>query len=109
MTWSHLSQLPETVRVALAEAEQPFRAEDEQLERATVRVLRQERLRSRIPVLVQALLDRTVPLRRAIAAVALHTGLSEGHVRRLYYERKPPQASNPAVGPDASNPGPVRA
>lgn len=88
MIWSHISHLPEDVRAALGTAEQPFREEDAALEQATVRVLRQERLRTRVPVLVQALLNRGIGSRQACLAVALHTGLHEKHVQRLYYERR---------------------
>jgi hypothetical protein len=87
--WVHLSQVPEPVRLALSEAEKPFLDEDARLEAATLRALRQERLRARVSVLVRAAIEGGLTTRSAIQVVELHTGLSAGHVRRLFYRRNP--------------------
>jgi hypothetical protein len=76
------------MREAMTTAEAPFKAEDQALEHATVRTLRQERLKARVPALVQALVAQSIPTRQAVNAVALHTGLSEGYIHRIYFGRR---------------------
>ena len=86
--WAHLADVPEAFREALAKAENPFRLEDQELERATIRTLRDTRLRARVPVLVDAAVGQGLCLVDAINLVALHLGVSFGYVRMYYYGRK---------------------
>ena len=87
--WAHLADVPEVFREALGRAEEPFRLEDQELERATIRTLRETRLRSRVPVLVDAAMAQGLCLVDALNLVALHLGLSYGHTRRLFYRGRP--------------------
>lgn len=85
--YGHLSDLPEGVRAALRDAEAPLREEDARLEEATLRALRVERLRARVPILVRAALAQGLSLRDAFLVVEIHSGVSMGHIRRLFYRR----------------------
>lgn len=89
--WSHLADIPEELRKVLdAELEQG-EIEDKALIATTVAAIRQQRLAMRIPKMCRALrvTHPELPKRKVFIAVALVTGISEGHIRDLYYaERK---------------------
>jgi len=89
--WAHMSEIPEELRRVLdAELEQG-EVEDKALIAATLAAIRQQRLTMRIPKMCRALriTHPELPKRKVFVAVALVTGISEGHIRDLYYaERK---------------------
>lgn len=85
--WAHLADLPEDLRkVLLAELEQGEQ-EDQALITAALVAMRQTQLSMRAPKMCKALESKCPGLskRKVFVAVSLVTGISEMHVRRLYY------------------------
>lgn len=95
MIWSHVSQLPEQVKTVLSAELERAKIEDQALEAATVKAIRENRLIMRVPRLCRSLKDRhpELAMRKVFIAVALVTGLSESHVRDTFYASQP--RSNP--------------
>lgn len=93
VVWSHLSDLPDSLRSALKAEIERFEAEDEVVLQAAAAAIRQARLSMRVPTMCKVLRSAhpELPKRKVFMAVALVTGISEGHVRDLFYsERKKP-------------------
>lgn len=85
--WSHLNDLPDHVRRILRDEMDRTAAEDEAVIAATVAALRSARLAIQVPAMCGAIeaMHPEIPRRRVFVAVSLATGLSEPHVRNLYY------------------------
>lgn len=89
-TWSHVQDLPLALRATLDRVTKPLKVHEAEQEAAILRAIRavrvQERVDYLVPVVCQAHPD--LPLTAVFEAVALHTGLTAGHVRNLYYRPK---------------------
>ena len=89
--WAHLSEVPDEIRKVLEAEIEAAEIEDKAIIHATVSAIRSSRLAMRVPKMCRALrlVSPEMPLRRVFVAVSLRTGLSEGHIRDLFYaERK---------------------
>lgn len=88
--WVHMSEIPSDVRTILDAELDRGETEDKAIIATTVTAIRQSRLSMRIPKMCRALRVTLpeLPKRRVFVAVALMTGLSEGHVRDLYYAER---------------------
>lgn len=86
----HPSQISAEVAATLAAASAPLDAEDQALEAAILRSLRETRLPLRVPVLAAALKREHPDLsQRAIFRVLeVRLGLSYSHVRDLFYRHR---------------------
>lgn len=83
----HVVQVEPALRQAIEEANAAFQREDEDLERATLKALRETRLQARVPVLCAAAraVRPNLSVRRMLIAVSLVTGISRTWVETLYY------------------------
>ena len=81
--WAHISELPPEIRSILDLEAHRLDAED----RAVLVAIQTARLTQRVPTMCRALIqsDPTLSARTVFQAVALVTGISEPHIRRLYY------------------------
>ena len=88
--WAHLSDIPSDIRQVLEAETERGEIEDKAIIRAAIEAMRQARLAMRIPKMCLALRGShpELPKRRVFIAVALVTGISEGHVRDLYYQER---------------------
>ncbi len=91
--WAHLNELPEEIRSVLSAEVKQGEVEDKALIAQTVATIKANRLQMRVPKLCRALrlAQPELAKRKVFIAVSLVTGISEGHVRDLYYaERRKP-------------------
>lgn len=91
--WCHLNELPPEIRDVLAAEIREAEESEQAMMAAALAAMRQASLAKRVPKLCQSLLLAQPDLRKrkVFLAVALVTGISEGHVRDLFYsERKKP-------------------
>ena len=90
--WCHLSELPESVRAVLKAETEKAEIEDRTIIQATLKAITQSRLAMRVPHYCHAL-RRAHPemdKRTVFVAVALVTGISKQHVKRLFYGETQP-------------------
>lgn len=85
--WAHLSEMPDDVRKVLVDETTRAEQEDADVIAAVASAIRTQRLAMRVPGMCMALAQARPELakRKVFMAVSLVTGLSEPHVRRLYY------------------------
>ena len=87
--WVHLAEIPEDMRKVLNAELQQGEQEDQAVIAAALAAIRQTRLAMRAPKMCLALQSKCPELskRKVFIAVSLVTGISEMHVRRLYYDQ----------------------
>lgn len=91
--WAHLNELPQSIRDVLAAEIREAEESEQAMLAAALAAMRQASLAKRVPKMCQQLLNAQPDLRKrkVFSAVALVTGISEGHVRDLFYNgRKKP-------------------
>ena len=88
--WAHLGDIPPEVRQVMDAELQQGEIEDKAIFASALAAMRQTRLSMRIPKICRALRvsHPEIPKRKVFIAVALVTGLSEGHIRDLYYQER---------------------
>lgn len=90
--WAHLNELPQEIREVLAAEIREAEESEQAMMAAAVAAMRQASLAKRVPKMCDQLLKAQPGLRKrkVFSAVALVTGISEGHVRDLFYKGKKP-------------------
>jgi hypothetical protein len=90
MIWTHLSDIPKEIRQTLDPELERAEIEDRAIVASAIKAMREARLAMRVPHLCRVLrvAHPELPKRTVFIAVALITGLSEGHVKNTYYEER---------------------
>jgi len=91
--WAHLSEIPAEIREVLDAEVREAEAEDQFLLTTALNAIRQAQMTKRVPNMCQKVLAAHPEMRKrkVFTAVSLVTGMSEGHIRDLFYAgRKKP-------------------